>query len=370
MGFFNENNLTNGANSAINIYRDIKANKGKSSGNDSYSNSGLGIEMGGDGRVMTHFRRFGVADENDYDPHLSGYSYIFVTTPSINTNSRGFPGTKYREIYGSALPSLLDSSVCHNRFIRPLTNLHSNISENDWGGDPVKGWENFRGRGVDYGKGHSYDVSVDFTVDYHETQELFISNLHRIWMDCQSAYANGKMSRREKVYFADNRIDYTSSIYVFNTLADGVTIKYWSKYTGVFPTSLNYSGLGVGKRGSIDVVDTTSIGYHATCRETMSYAILQDFAEITGPNSGNIMDGVGKTPPEFINARPISSKADGGLSDVYSARGLVDHFVGDSNNGGGTLYKAGSEFESTNHVGIKFLENGKIQLDFGQAERK
>ena len=360
-----------GAADAVNAYTDIKK-KNHHSANKTEVHSESPILMG-DGTWRSRFRKFGVLDEADYDPHLSGYSFIFVTTPSIYTTQDNFPRDKYNQIYGKGLHAHLDSSVSPTPFIKFLTNLHSSIPENDWSGEPIKGWENFKGRSVSYGKGHSLDVGIDFNVEYHETQELMVTNLHRIWMDAMDGLANGKYIRNDDM-FDQGRIDYTSSIYVFNTLADGETVTYWSKYTGVFPTSLNYSGLGVGKRGGIDVIDTISIGYHASARETMSYSILQDFVEVAGAASSAPLGEIIATGDLSKRSIDSGSASKGGKSamdwtEIHDTRSAVKYFFdrdkGDSmNTGGGGVYYVGTEFEATDMVGLAFTKEGKIMLKF------
>ena len=361
------NNVIGSANDAYNAYRDIKRKPNHEQKTEYHSTSPIPL---GNGDFKTRFRKFGVLDDADYDPHLSGYCYIFVTTPSIWTSQSGFPESKYNQLYGNGLHRHLDSNINPSPFIKFLTNLHDNIPENDWSSDPIKGWENFKGRSVSYGKGHSIDVGIDFNIEYHETQELMVTNMHRIWMDTMNGLANGKYVRHPDM-FDQGRIDYTSSIYVINTLADGETICYWSKYTGVFPTSLGYSGLGVGKRGDINVVDKISIGYHASARETMSYSILQDFAEVAGAYSsaplGEIMDA------GDMSSRPIDSgSVKGGSnatdwSNIHDSRSAINYFFGskqDMNTGGGGIYNVGTEFEATDMVGLSYAKDGKIKLKF------
>ena len=232
---------------------------------------GSGI-VRGIGDFRTGFRAFGTLDTSEFDPAISGYTYVFMTAPAMNVST-----------------TYIDFLQQNPTFVPIITSLARGFPESDFAGSSTTSWENYVGHSVVYGHGLEMETDVEFTIEYNETQELLITKIHRDWLAYIYDVKMGKRARATAL-FKQNMIDYAVSFYVFNTMADGRTINYWSKYTGVFPVGIGASALRMDDRSQHDVV-YMPITYKASIREALRTSVLQDFNEMTS-NSGSI-SGIG-----------------------------------------------------------------------------
>lgn len=261
------------------------------------SNSGLtgsasnGV-VRGNGNYVNTFRAYGYLDSTEFDPAISGYVHVFMTRPSMNTNS------KYINlIQGQGMP-----------LVPIITSLCKGFPENDYAGSSSLGWENYIGRGIKYGKGLELEMEPTFSLEFNETQDLLVTRIHTDWMQYIYDITMGKKSRSPQM-FARNTIDYAVSFFVFLTKPDGKTITYWSKYTGVFPEGISTSGFA-GQKSQHSIAPVT-INYTATAREIMKVEVLQDFiAAATNSATGDILDGAA------MQSRPLFNG---------TGRGKLDH---------------------------------------------
>ena len=134
------------------------------------------------------------------------------------------------------------------------------------------------------------ETEVEFTIEYNETQELLITRMHRDWLAYMYDVKMGKRARATAL-FRQNMLDYAVSFYVFNTMADGRTINYWSKYTGAYPVGIGASALRLDDGTQHDVV-YMPITYKASIREALRTSVLQDFNEMT--SSSGTIGGIGE----------------------------------------------------------------------------
>jgi hypothetical protein len=241
--------------------------------------------------VFKKIRKSKVYINNSLEPHLTGYYYLFMTKPDLNLSEANLKtldlthNGKLFNDYDKILVNLnrnvyLDPSIQDtNVFIPLITNLHKTVPIKDIASEATTGFETFDGYGMVIG-GHSKNsrTKSDFSITYNELKGLPILNLHRVWLKyidmCDEGYI-----RRSAKNVANRIIDYASSLYVFATEPDGVTINYWAKYTGIFPTGVPWSSLGenLGEIGNI----TPSITYKYTYLEENDLEIIRDFISLT-----------------------------------------------------------------------------------------
>lgn len=74
-------------------------------------------------------------------------------------------------------------------------------------------------------------------------------------------------------------LDYMCSIYYFMLDPDGKTIKYWSKYTGCWPSVIPYSSLAYSK-GNTDAIDV-NLSFNYIIKEDMNPQTLKDFNKVS-----------------------------------------------------------------------------------------
>lgn len=136
--------------------------------------------------------------------------------------------------------------------------------------------ETFTGWKVKYGK-HTIGskTSGSFTISYDETHKLEIYKMHKAWIDYISKVFRGELQPND-THMRDMVLDYACSVYYFLCAEDGETVIFWSKYTGVFPTSIP-SGQFDWSENEIIKNPKCSIEYDYAWKEDMNPLILTDF---------------------------------------------------------------------------------------------
>lgn len=149
--------------------------------------------------------------------------------------------------------------------------------------------------------------SGSFTVEYTEYSDLSIIKMHKIWMDYIHLVKHNKAtpytSKQTKTpnifnlfqsdkwysydkkwipedidFVKDKKIDYACSVYYFKLAEDGQTIKYWAKYTGVFPTNIPFSSLSFALGDN--KLKNINVEYAYSFKEDMNTGILEEFRDL------------------------------------------------------------------------------------------
>ena len=175
-----------------------------------------------------------------------------------------------------------------------LSNESKSFDLSDEKLDTMDHGETFTGWKVKYGK-HTIGskTSGSFTVSYDETRKLEIYKMHKAWIDYISKVYRGELQPND-----DNMrnmvLDYACSVYYFLCAEDGETVIFWSKYTGVFPTSIP-SGQFDWPENDIVKNPKCSIEYDYAWKEDMNPLILTDFNK-----NAHMYD---------VNAKDVNTKA-------------------------------------------------------------
>ena len=117
---------------------------------------------------------------------------------------------------------------------------------------------------------------------------MSITLLHKVWVDYINAVKINRISPSRGTssdstdYILEKKVDYASSVYYFLLDADGCTIKYYAKYTGVFPTNVPYSAMSF-KLGESNI-KKLSIQYQYSFKEDLNPEILDEFIKLTYSN--------------------------------------------------------------------------------------
>jgi hypothetical protein len=249
------------------------------------------------------------------DPFVSGYSFIFITKPSLfiypnkpestglsdddfNIQRLAYENMTKDHFFSQFLISetmndndkILVEQLSYtmqrfslpynkNNFIPLFTNRIKNFETTDLVIEQQDTYETKQGFKLPMPTHKTNSISSNtLSLDLMETQNLDITKMISLWVNYISNitdgtfYANPEMVRK-------GVIDYMSSIYYFVLEPDGKTIKYWAKYTGCWPTTVPYSTLRYTK-GEQQAVDL-SISFVYTSKEDMSPAILEDFNRVS-----------------------------------------------------------------------------------------
>ena len=150
--------------------------------------------------------------------------------------------------------------------------------------------ETFYGEKLHWGDNYFESIGGDvLTLEFTEYSDLSLTLLHKAWVDYIHAVKLNKVqTHRGKNDFVEKKIiDYASSIYYFLLDVDGKTIKYYAKYTGVFPISVPFSAMSFNL--GQNEVKKLSIQYQYSFKEDMDPRILDEFFHITnGVNESEI----------------------------------------------------------------------------------
>ena len=169
--------------------------------------------------------------------------------------------------------------------------------------------ETFRGWKFVYGR-HTVDSRsrYDFSLSFDDNRDGTIYNLIRAWVqyidDVNIGYIKPKTP-----YIMNRILDYAVSVYFFIVSEDGETIIYYSKDTGVFPTSIPSSAYSMdkeGKKGGFNL----NVQFASMIHEEMNPAILHDFNGISNINRSNNVGGdsnelTGETTDYKINVESV-----------------------------------------------------------------
>lgn len=252
---------------------------------------------------------------NQYDdPIETGYNYVFFTAPELTLSSFGLQGTSttIREIaeFNSdflKLPAPGKDSIYtqdmvknltgeNGTFIRMLTNRSRSYpaaSETLETIDYAETWNNYKILLGTTSKGSK--VAGSFEMSFMEDSQLTISKFFHLWKsyiegvwygDVISKYA-AIVDKTSNILSATGglAIDYAASMYHFALSPDAQTIRYYAKYTGIFPTSSPWE-IFQGQDGDAQIHHDVPVSFAFSYKEVMNPAILRDFNLLTGATSG------------------------------------------------------------------------------------
>ena len=252
------------------------------------------------------FNRFRLNDGQDY--LSSGVAYAFFTRPHLNLlRNKNILDPFLRSVKEANNNSVAHKLMCdldglqggsgNSSFIKVLTNSIESFECKDTVLKTREVGETFLGDKMSWGDTSIESTGPDtFTIEYTEYSDMSITLLHKIWLDYINAVKIDKIrpyraNKKNKAdndaadYILEKKLDYASSMYYFLTDADGTTIKYFAKYTGVFPISVPYSAMSF-KLGESSV-KKLSVQYQYSFKEDMNPEILEEFAFLTYTTSIN-----------------------------------------------------------------------------------
>ena len=226
---------------------------------------------------------------------VNGYNYIFMTAPELalsngNTDAaiiehnRKMLGLNTDRVYSQNIINSLSGSrnfipLITNRAIK-YTAAAEQLSTMDYG----ETWMRYK---MLVGSSTKDSIiSGSFAVEYNEDSNLNILKMHKLWVDYIDGCFNGNILSKNAavntgLFSGVNllnsfQIDYLVSIYHFAVKPDGETLYYWTKYTGVMPTSVPWD-IFTSDDGVQDVIRSVPIEYIFAYKEDMKYSILSEF---------------------------------------------------------------------------------------------
>lgn len=96
----------------------------------------------------------------------------------------------------------------------------------------------YTGYKVSYGKhGVESRTAGDFSITFQDDRNLSIYRLLKLWVDYIEGVYTGKYYPTDTA-IVNHLLDYVGAVYYILTAEDGETILFWSKYYGVYPSSI------------------------------------------------------------------------------------------------------------------------------------
>jgi hypothetical protein len=217
----------------------------------------------------------------------SGFAYIFFTKPQLNlTDQDESMLKKYNPfIYSYTNSTTYVGNFSGGGFVYGLTSLATNFDTHDTVLETDEYNETFRGyKMVAPTTSVKSRISGDFSINYLETSDMFITTYHKIWMDYIEGVREGTLSPSQDAIKGYSKstfkskvgyIDYMNSAYYFLLEPDNKTIKYYAKYTGIFPTNVPFSSFK-WEAGSTEKIKM-NINYTYNFKEDLNPVILDEF---------------------------------------------------------------------------------------------
>jgi|GEM_PF-2523451 len=249
-----------------------------------------------DEKEFTYYNRWKTAEY--IDRATNGRAYIFITKPKCNFSSENLASQRYfanlaatikgknimtNLTYGTSDTDPIPSSP--PGIIRLLTNKATNFDCQDVTLNQditVSTIKNYK-----YSLPGSEASSVtngSFTITYEEDQYLSVTLMHKAWVDYITNVRYGYFKPSE-ISLKQRYIDYVASLYYFLVGEDGCTIKYFAKYTGIYPINVPYSALSWNK-GTANMINVP-IQYAFSFKEDMEPTIIKEFNTIFGSYNTN-----------------------------------------------------------------------------------
>jgi hypothetical protein len=238
--------------------------------------------------LFTQFNRFKVPL---VDYHLTKtFAHVFFTRPDLNLiKDYTFPNFQLNEqasldstiLYAyrnnpNIIVSLTDELTKKHSFNPYLSNVCHSFELSDEYIKTLDHGETLTGYKIMYGKSNIESrTSGTFNVGFTDDREYTIYKIHKIWVDYISKVYRGEL-RPKSDYIYNKILDYASSVYYILCGEDGETILFWSKYYGVFPTSIP-SSVSSWSQGKLNNLPEYSITYAYAFKEDFNPLALAEF---------------------------------------------------------------------------------------------
>ena len=231
------------------------------------------------------YNRFKTANPNDV--FQKGFAHVFFIRPDCNIYNL-YTGLHEQfandAVYQYAYRNnpLLIYQLCRyygadHAFMFSLSNKAASFSladeyiTHDTYGTTYSGWKIAFGRSTAESK-----TSGQFEITYKDDKNLHIYHLHKLWVDYISGVYSGKYVPETKNIYG-KILDYATAVYYIITAEDGETVLFWSKYYGVFPTTIPSAqyGWGYGSIIGSQPLDVT-INYQYSFKEDFNPSSLEE----------------------------------------------------------------------------------------------
>ena len=146
--------------------------------------------------------------------------------------------------------------------------------------DQITTPQNVYGTALEY-RGSSFrsDEGYDFTLEFKDTKYLEIYMYFKMYDEYEKLKWLGQVTPTSLMYIYRKNLHDQTAIYKFIVGEDGMTLLYWARAMGVFPTSVPRDTFSDLQPGEIK----HSVQFHAQFVRDMDPLILRDFNNINMP---------------------------------------------------------------------------------------
>lgn len=245
-------------------------------------------------RTTQMYNRFKIPN-----PNLAlqkGYPHIFFTRPEcniVNIHGKlddGISGMEYFKYVAKSMPDLITelSSYGHgNDFMFSLSNNATSFSTSDEYINTDTYGRGYTGYKIAFGKNDIESKTAnDFTIEFQDDRNMHIYKLIRAWVTYISGVFRGEIPVKSD-YILKKILKYVSTVYYIVTAENNSDIIFWSKYYGVFPSTIpsnQYSWAA----GNAITDNKLSIEFKYSFKEDYNPIAIGDFnrnARMTNPDT-------------------------------------------------------------------------------------
>lgn len=276
--------------------------------------------------LFTKFNRYLIANPNI--EFSKSFSHVFFTRPDLNLFKENNPNVLLDNVENDAAfyylnknsPMVLKSltkNFSSKHYLNPfLSNVAKSFSLSDEYVDSGEYGETYSGWKVKYGKNNIKSKTAgNFDISYNDDKDYNIYKIHKAWVDYISNVWRGKF-RASQENIHGRILDYACSVYYFVCGPDGETILLWSKYTGVFPTTIP-SAASSWTHGNVPSNVNFSINYEYSWKTDFDPITIAEFnrcTDVSGKHDfkylktyDNVLNSTG---PTFTNAPFVETVVD------------------------------------------------------------
>lgn len=197
-------------------------------------------------RQTEYYNRFKMPE---FDSMLrAGFAHVFFVKPQCNiltAKNELTDDLKRNDLFQYAYLSnkniLKELSKYGGRsddFMLSLSNNVNGFTVNEENIGTERMGKTYTGHAINYGKNDIESKSASsISIEFRDDRDFHIYQIHKLWVEYINGVYQGLINpTKDDIY---NRVlDYTGAIYYIITAEDGETILFWSKYYGVFPSTI------------------------------------------------------------------------------------------------------------------------------------
>lgn len=267
---------------------------------------------------IKYYNRFKIANPNT--KLQKGFPHVFFVSPMCNILlSNGQLNKQFADVdlYGHILktsPKVLQEISRFNSKVTDFSMLLSNYAKSFSLSDEYIGTDTYgrtyTGYKISYGKNDiESKTSGSFDVTFSDTRNLDIYKLNRAWVEYISGVYRGQYSPRNEDIL-NKVLDYAGALYYILTAEDGETIIFWTKYYGVFPSTIPSTQYSWGSGNTVTDTDL-SVTYQYSFKEDYDPQSLVEFN--MNARAGNVKSYL-----------PIYDKNLGTIGTTYAKRPYIE----------------------------------------------